>query len=168
MRLRRQLVTLQPELLAYANSLALDRSEAETLVNEAVLRALQASSVPQRLTDLRPWMFRVIKNLLIDQRRKARVQREYSAAQARLSGIDVAVADDVVETLIVRQAFARLNRRDREVLCLIDILGLTYAEAAQAIDVPVGTVMSRISRARRAMIARMDETNIRPLRRRKG
>jgi RNA polymerase sigma-70 factor (ECF subfamily) len=112
-------------------------------------------------------MFRVIKNLLIDKRRKERVQREYLAAHDRLSGIGVSTSGDVVETMIVRQAYARLGRRDREVLCLVDILGLTYAEAAQVIGIPVGTVMSRISRARRAMIARLDQTNVSPLRRRK-
>lgn len=69
---------------------------------------------------------------------------------------------------MVRQAFAKLATRDREILCLVDILGLTYAEAATVIDVPLGTVMSRVSRARRAMIERLGETNIHPLRIREG
>ncbi|MGD8396616.1 MAG: sigma-70 family RNA polymerase sigma factor [Candidatus Eiseniibacteriota bacterium] len=168
MLLRRKLAALQPELLAYARSLAPDGHEAEDLVHDAVLRALQARSVPRRLAELRPWMFRVIKNLLIDRARKARVQREYSAAQERLSGIDSAVAGDVVESLVVRQAYDSLGQTDREILCLVDILGLSYAEAAHAIGIPVGTVMSRVSRARRTMIARIEDSNIRPLRQRRA
>jgi RNA polymerase sigma-70 factor (ECF subfamily) len=73
---------------------------------------------------------------------------------------------DAVETLMVRQAFASLSRRDREVLCLVDVLGLRYAEAAWVIGAPAGTVMSRLSRARRAMMERMGESNVRPMRKR--
>ncbi len=168
LRLRRKLILLQPELLAYARSLMLELSGAEDLVHDAVVRALHSGSAPKQIADLRPWMFRVIKNLFIDQKRKERVQREYSVTQSRLSDIELPRTGDPVETLMVRQAYAKLSTRDREILCLVDILGMTYAQAASAIDVPLGTVMSRVSRARRAMIDQMGETNIRPLRKRRG
>ncbi len=168
LRLRRKLIVLQPELLAYARSLTLDISGAEDLVHDAVVRALQFGSAPKQITDLRPWMFRIIKNLFIDRKRRERVHREFSIAQNRLSDIEPARTGDPVEALMVRQAYAELVPRDREILCLVDVLGLTYAEAAGVIDVPVGTVMSRVSRARRAMIERMGETNVRPLRKRRG
>jgi RNA polymerase sigma-70 factor (ECF subfamily) len=168
MRLGSKLTALQPELLAYAASLSRDASEAEDLAHDAVVRALQSGSAPKQITDLRPWMFRVIKNLFIDRKRKERVQREFSIAQNRLSDIEPARTGDPVETLMVRQAYAKLAPRDREILCLVDILGLTYAQAATVIDVPLGTVMSRVSRARRAMIERMGETNIRPMKTRRG
>jgi RNA polymerase sigma-70 factor (ECF subfamily) len=168
LRLRRKLIVLQPELLAYARSLTLDISGAEDLVHDAVVRALQSGSAPKQITDLRPWMFRIIKNLFIDKKRKERVQREFSIAQNRLSDIGPAQTGDPVEALMVRQAYAKLAPREREILCLVDILGLTYAQAAAVIDVPVGTVMSRVSRARRAMIERMGETNVRPMRKRRG
>jgi len=162
------LIALQPELLAYARSLTLDISEAEDLVHDAVVRALQSGSAPKKIADLRPWMFRIIKNLFIDRKRKERVRWEYSIAQNRLSDIGPAQTGDPVEALMVRQAYAKLAPREREILCLVDILGLTYAEAAAVIDVPVGTVMSRVSRARRAMIERMGETNVRPMKKRRG
>ncbi|MDH3667524.1 MAG: sigma-70 family RNA polymerase sigma factor [Paracoccaceae bacterium] len=168
MRLARVLTTLHPELLAFAASLTLNPAEAEDLVQDAVVRALQSGKAPRQSADLRPWMFRIIKNLFIDGKRKKRVQREFSAMQSRLSDALPAGSGDPVEALMVRQAYAKLAARDREILCLVDILGLTYAEAATAIDVPPGTVMSRVSRARRAMIERMGETNIRPLRKRRG
>lgn len=168
MRLGAKLTALQPELLAYAASLSRGASEAEDLAHDAVVRALQSGSAPKQIADLRPWMFRVIKNLFIDRKRKERVQREFSLGESRLSDIGPARSGDPVETLMVRQAYANLAPRDREILCLVDILGLTYAEAATVIDVPLGTVMSRVSRARRAMIERMGETNIRPMKTRRG
>lgn len=167
-RLRRTLTVLRPELLAYAQSLTWEITEAEDLSHDAVVRALQSGSAPKQIADLRPWMFRIIKNLFIDRKRKERVRWEYSNAQNRLSDTEPAQAGNPVEALMVRQAYAKLAPRDREILCLVDILGLTYAEAAAVIDVPVGTVMSRVSRARRVMIGRMGETNVRPLRKRRG
>jgi len=168
LRLGRKLTALRPELLAYATSLSQDSAEAEDLAHDAVVRALQSGSAPRKIADLRPWMFRIVKNLFIDEKRKERVQREFSIAQSRLSDIGPAQASDPVEALMVRQAYAKLAPRDREILCLVDILGLTYAQAAAVIDVPVGTVMSRVSRARRAMIERMGETNVRPIGKRRG
>ena len=168
MRLGRKLTALRPELLAFAASLTQDTGEAEDLAHDAVVRALQSGSAPKRIADLRPWMFRIIKNLFIDEKRKERVQREFSIAQNRLSDTEPAQTGDPVEALMVRQAYAKLAPREREILCLVDILGLTYAEAATVIDVPVGTVMSRVSRARRAMIERMGETNVRPMKKRRG
>jgi len=164
--LRRNLTVLNPELLAYATSLSENAEEAKDLVQESAVRALQATAAPKGISDLRPWMFRVIKNLFLDLKRKQRVRREFSDAQQRLSNADRVQVGDAVETLMVRQAFASLSRRDREVLCLVDVLGLRYAEAAWVIGAPAGTVMSRLSRARRAMVERMGESNVRPMRKR--
>ena len=168
MRLDQKLTALRPELLAFAASLTQNAGEAEDLAHDAVVRVLQSGSAPKSASDLRPWMFRIVKNLFIDRKRKERVRREFSIAQNRLSNIEPTHTGDPVEALMVRQAYAKLSSRVREILCLVDILGLTYAEAAAVIDVPVGTVMSRVSRARRAMIERMGETNVRPLRKRRG
>jgi RNA polymerase sigma-70 factor, ECF subfamily len=167
-RLRRTLTVLRPELFAYAQSLTLQISEAEDLVHDAMVRALQSGSAPRETGDLRPWMFRIIKNLFIDGKRKERVHREFSIGQSRLSDIGPARTGDPVEALMVRQAYAKLVPRDREILCLVDIMGMTYAQAASVIDVPLGTVMSRVSRARRAMIERMGETNVRPMKKSRG
>ena len=168
MSLGRKLTALRPELLAFAGSVCLDTDQAEDLVQDAIMRALRSGTAPRQEKDLRPWLFRIIKNLFIDDKRKDRIRREFSHAQSRLSGAEITEDHDPVEALMVRQAFAKLATRDREILCLVDVLGLTYAEAATVIDVPLGTVMSRVSRARRAMIDRMGETNVRPLRIRKG
>ncbi|HSF94476.1 MAG TPA: RNA polymerase sigma factor [Thermohalobaculum sp.] len=161
-------MALRPELLAFAGSLSLDRDLAEDLVQDAIARALNSDTAPRKTMDLRPWMFRVIKNLFLDKKRKDRIRREFSNAQGRLFDAGLTEDRDPLESLMVRQAFAKLSTKDREILCLVDVLGLTYAEAAAVIDIPLGTVMSRVSRARRAMIERLGETNIHPLRIREG
>lgn len=159
---KRALAALHPELLAYARSLTLDAAAAEDLVHDALLRALQSESIPRDPDELRPWAFRVLKNLFLDGQRRHKVRMEYSRAQEQLAtGLR---APDPVEVLVVRQAYGKLSSRDREILCLIDILGFTYAEASRIIDVPLGTVMSRISRARRSMLNLMQESNVRPFR----
>lgn len=158
--------------MAFAMSLTLDPAMAEDVVQEAILRALQSPAAPRNIDDLRPWMFRVVRNIFIDDLRKERVRREFSRAHGRLSDAGVSagrsVGTDPVETILVRQAFARLAVRDREILGLVDILGLSYREAAEVVGMPIGTVMSRVSRARRAMLAALGENNVRPMAKRKG
>jgi len=159
---KRALAALHPELLAYARSLTLDTAAAEDLVHDALLRAFQSDTAPRDPDELRPWAFRVLKNLFLDVQRRHKVRVEHSRSQAQLTSGQR--APDPVEILVVRQAYGRLSPRDREILCLIDILGFTYAEASRIIDIPMGTVMSRISRARRSMIELMQESNVRPFR----
>lgn len=146
-----QMEILLPELRAYAVAICSSRDDAEDLVQDAIERALRAESRPRVLDELRPWMFRVIRNLHYDELRKKRVRREYLAAERRLS--DEAGSSDTARDVLIRIAFERLPPETREVLCLVDIMGLKYAEAAKVMDVPPGTVMSRISRARKALLA---------------
>lgn len=146
-----QIEILLPELRAYAVAICSSRDDAEDLVQDAIERALRAESRPRVLDELRPWMFRVIRNLHYDELRKKRVRREYLAAERRLS--DEAGSSDTARDVLIRIAFEKMPPETREVLCLVDIMGLKYAEAAKVMDVPSGTVMSRISRARKALLA---------------
>lgn len=140
-----------PELLAYARSITSASDNVEDLVQDAIERALRSDNKPNVLDELRPWMFRVIRNLHYDELRKLRVRREYSAGMGRLSEESMQTADHARDVLI-RRAFEKLPPDTREVLFLVDIMGLKYAEAAKVMDVPNGTVMSRLSRARRALL----------------
>ncbi|MSU88459.1 sigma-70 family RNA polymerase sigma factor [Rhodobacteraceae bacterium 2CG4] len=146
-----QMEILLPALRAYAISIASSRHDAEDLVQDAIERALRSDGRPARLEELRPWMFRVIRNLHYDELRKIRVRREYLAAGKRLSD-GAGATPDVARDILIRRAFEKLPPEVREVLFLVDVMGLKYAEAAQVMDVPQGTVMSRISRARRALL----------------
>ena len=79
------------------------------------------------------------------------MRREYLAVEKRLS--DEAGISDAARDILIRMAFEKLPPDMREVLCLVDVMGLKYAEAAKVMDVANGTVMSRISRARKALLA---------------
>jgi RNA polymerase sigma-70 factor (ECF subfamily) len=151
---RSYIETLLPELRAYATSISASKTDAEDLVQDAIERGLRANNRPDRIEEMRPWMFRTIRNLHYDELRKLRVRREYFAVEKRLS--NEAGTADVARDALIRRAFEKLSPEIREILCLIDIMGLKYAEAATVMDVPVGTIMSRISRARKALLDVVD------------
>jgi len=96
-------------------------------------------------------MFRVIRNLFYDELRKRRIRREYLAAEKRLS-VETGADNNAARDVLVRLAFDKLPPDTREVLFLVDVMGLRYAEVATVLDVPNGTVMSRVSRARKALL----------------
>jgi RNA polymerase sigma-70 factor (ECF subfamily) len=146
-----QIEVLLPELHAYARSISSSSDNAEDLVHDAIERALRSNNRPDKLDELRPWTFRVIRNLHYDELRKRRVRREYFNVQDRLS-YDTHGRSTQERDVMLRLAFEKLPPDAREVLFLIDVMGLKYSEAATVTDVPQGTVMSRISRARRALL----------------
>lgn len=150
---------LLPEMRAYAASICQTKDGVEDLVQDAVERALRTQKRPKHIHELRPWMFRVIRNLRYDELRKLRVRREYLASQKRLSH-EINVTNDAARNVLVRMAFEKLPPETREVLFLIDIMGLKYAEAAEVMGVPNGTVMSRISRARKALLNLVEQPDV--------
>ncbi len=150
------LESLLPELYAYARAICKREENAEDLVQEAIERAVRSDNLPKKRSELRPWMFRVIRNLRYDELRKRRVRREFLASEKRL--LDVSDRQsDTARDVLVRLAYEKLQPEAREVLLLVDILGLKYAEAATVMDVPVGTIMSRTSRARKALLSIVDD-----------
>jgi RNA polymerase sigma-70 factor (ECF subfamily) len=158
-----RLLRLRPQLLAYARAVCGSYDEAEDLVHDAVERALTAHNVPGSIEELRPWMFRVLRNLNIDRQRKIRVRTEYAAQHKRLLDDAPVIGNDPLRSLLLRQALEGLTAEHREVVFLVDIMGLRYAEAASVLDVPEGTIMSRISRARQALFDGLDESNVAPM-----
>ena len=158
MSLRRNIERLLPELKLYARAISDRREDGDDLVHDAVARALRAEAPPRSLVELKPWMFRTIRNLHTDELRKRRVRREYLARETRLSN-ELSGHPEHERDISVREAFATLSSEMQEILTLIDILGLKYDEAAKVIDVPRGTVMSRVSRARCALRERVAGTD---------
>lgn len=158
------LIHLMPEFRAYARSVSADPADADDLVSDAVERALTAGNRPHELDAIRPWMFRIIRNLTIDEARKRKVRREYFEAESRFMNEDAFSAGvtghGTLDDVLTRMAFEKLNPAEREILYLVDVTGLKYAETAEVLDVPVGTIMSRVSRARRALLALVDDTNV--------
>lgn len=147
--------TLLPELRGYARSLSVSADAAEELVQDAVERALRSEGRPEDIGDLRPWMFRVIRNLHYDELRRARVRREYTTRERRLF-TEAAPLPDPARDVLLRLAFEQMPAEKKEVLFLVDVIGLKYAEAAEVMGIARGTVMSRLSRARAALRAAVD------------
>ncbi|MCH8466932.1 MAG: RNA polymerase sigma factor [Roseinatronobacter sp.] len=151
------LVQVRRKLFGYSCALCPDISGAEDLYQDTVLRAMTAPSVPGDFISYRVWLFRIMRNLWIDRLRAQGRLPEFDTS-ADIDEMPNAYADDqVVNALAVRQAFGALSKPHRDILALVDICGFSYAEAAEMLDVPAGTIMSRVSRARAALVGRMEE-----------
>jgi RNA polymerase sigma-70 factor (ECF subfamily) len=151
-----------PRLFGYAISLSRDDEQARDLVQECALRALKARSVPSDESAYRAWLFAILRNAAIDARRRQRNEPVPVGAEAEIGevwGFD----DGYIATVTVRQAMRRMSDDAREVIALVDIVGFSYAETAALLGVPAGTIMSRLSRARQALLGMIAQTSVRPL-----
>lgn len=150
--LRKDIVEALPSLRRFAYSLAGARADADDLVQTTVMRLLERGAPDD--ADVRKWAFRVCKNIWIDDRR-ARAVRLQAAASGALDGAGAADGERAAMGRLAldeaERALAALPAEQRAALTLVAVEGMTYAEAAEALDVPVGTIMSRISRARAAL-----------------
>jgi RNA polymerase sigma-70 factor (ECF subfamily) len=147
------LVAAIPRLRRYARVLTGDTSRADDLVQDTLARAWEKRALWQAGTDLRAWLFTVMHNLFVNQRALAR----RDAANVSLDGAgapetwQLAVRPNQhvhVELHEVLQQLGKLPAEQREVLILAAVEELKYEEIADVLDIPVGTVMSRLSRAR--------------------
>jgi RNA polymerase sigma-70 factor (ECF subfamily) len=138
-------------LFGYAVSLTGDRETARDLLQQSALHALAAKRPPDSGGSACAWLFRIVRNAWIDQHRRATVREAVPAAEP-LDGERWHFDDRLIAALTVRQALDRLEPMHREVIEVVDISGFRYREAAEILDVPVGTVMSRLSRARLALL----------------
>jgi RNA polymerase sigma-70 factor, ECF subfamily len=150
------------QLYNYARWLTQDTSEAEDLVQETYAKALRGFPSFQPGTNFRAWMFRILRNSFLTTR-------------SGLKG-NVALEEDVLETLAspaptpeailleqadrqaVQEALTELPVPFREILLLCEVEEMSYEEIAQVLAIPIGTVMSRLYRARKALRGRLVET----------
>lgn len=139
-----------PALRRFAFSLTRDEDRADDLVQDSVERALVKSEHFEPGTNLRSWMFTVCRRIFLNQIRKQKNQgisvEIDDAPQAKLSA--EASQDMTVACKEMLAAMEKLPLRDKVVLSLIVVEGMKYDEAAKVLEVPVGTVRSRLSRAR--------------------
>jgi RNA polymerase sigma-70 factor, ECF subfamily len=148
-----ELIGLLPRLRAFALGLALDSSRADDLVQAGCERALSRRHQWQTGTRLDSWMFRILKNLWIDQFRSGeRTEDVEVEALAELPSAQWTASVEASMTLEqVLEHLAKLPVDMRTVLIAVCVEDLSYKEAAALLDVPVGTVMSRLARARLAL-----------------
>jgi len=154
-----QLIAALPRLRRFARGLTGSASEADDLVQAACERALMREHQFQEGTRFDSWMFRIVQTIWIDQLRSRDVRKEDGGelAEDRL-GTDAPVRWTEARLALaeVRQAVECLPADHRSVLMLVTVEGLSYKEAADVVGVPVGTIMSRLARARAALQAQLD------------
>ena len=155
----RQIEPLIPALRRYARALVRDHAAADDLVQDCLERAVSHWS-QRREGDPRPWLFTILHNLAVNQFRRA-------ATRGRHIAIDEANEDDFGQDAVQEQKLmyrdvldklARLPEDQRAVLLLVAVEDLSYADAAKVLDIPVGTVMSRLSRARERLQQEIEGT----------
>jgi RNA polymerase sigma-70 factor, ECF subfamily len=144
-----------PHLRRFARYLARDVDRGDDLVQECLTRAIAKHGTWTPGTNLRAWLFTILKNCHINDVRRARRTEEMPDEHPLLTV--PANQDAHVGLLEVRDAYLRLSDEHREVLLLVAIEGLQYDEAAAILEVPVGTVRSRLSRARQALRDALEE-----------
>ena len=149
-------------LRAYAISLTKAVDRAEDLVQDTVLRALSRQESFEKGTNQQAWLFTILRNSFFSDHRRA--GREIEDADGRLAG-EMATSADQESRLVLQEleaALARLPREQREALLLVGMEGLSYEETAVALGCAVGTVKSRVNRARNrlAEILRLDADDL--------
>lgn len=141
-----------PALRRYARALVHDRDRADDLVQDCLERALRKRALFRPLGPLRPWLFRILVNLHRNDLRRLRRQGEGVAIDAEDSAMAVTGDQQArLELAGVAQALQHLPAEQRELLLLIALEGVSYEEASTILEIPIGTVMSRLARARQAL-----------------
>ncbi|MFU0506351.1 RNA polymerase sigma factor [Pseudaminobacter sp. NGMCC 1.201702] len=146
-------------LFSYALRLCGDREDAADLLQACAVRAL-AASPPEEDGRLRPWLFAILRNVWIDDHRHQRVSQ--NAKDAVPETFLWCSDQPLIAAITVRQALERLEPKHREIIELVDLAGFRYIETAEILSVPVGTVMSRLSRARLSLLEAIEGGNYRP------
>lgn len=161
---RRRIEPYLDRLYGYALSLTGNPQDAMDLVQESAARAIAARRVPRDESAYRAWLFRILRNLFLDA-----VRRQRHAPQPLGDLPETVGADGVwhcertlISSLTVRMGLRKLSPDHRDIISLVDVAGLSYAETAALLEIPEGTVMSRLSRARRILLEHISAENIRP------
>jgi len=150
----RDLLTLLPRMRRFARALARDSADADDLVQVAVERALRARDQWAPGSRLDSWMMRIVRNCWIDEARsRARRARTFvPEEEGETIGVDSHREIEMkAQMKDVDRAMDRLSPEQREVIALVLVEGLAYREAAELLDIPIGTLTSRLTRGRQAL-----------------
>ena len=156
----RELAQLLPRLRRFAHALSRDPAQADDLTQMSLERALRSRDQWQPGTRLDSWLYRIMRNLWIDTVRARGRREKYEAPpeEADLVGEDPREALDAsIEVKRAMRAMQRLPDEQREVVALILVEGFGYREAAEMLDLPIGTVSSRLVRGRTALLQMLGE-----------
>jgi RNA polymerase sigma-70 factor (ECF subfamily) len=141
-------------LRCYARSLTRSETQAEDLVHDTLVRAYERRDTLRTGAHLRPWLLSILHNIFVDERRRTQAQARREGDIAQLTELATPPdQDDRVHLDQIRTAFLELPDEQRAVLHLVAIEGLSYQDAAATLGIPLGTLMSRLGRARAALRA---------------
>lgn len=152
------MLALLPRLRRFARALARDAADADDLCQVTVEKALLARASWQPGTRMDSWMYRIMRNAWVDTTRSRRraaetfVDADAGAAVGSDGGAEARVALNEVEA-----AMRALPAEQREAVALVLVEGLAYREAADVLDIPMGTLTSRLVRGRQALMVRLGE-----------
>jgi RNA polymerase sigma-70 factor (ECF subfamily) len=148
---QRELVKLIPHLRAFARTLTGDATQADDLAQDAMIKAWDARKSFQLGTNMKAWTFMILRNQFYSDKRRSwrQIQLDQEAAERTLVAVDNPEAPVALDEL--RLAMAMLPDEQREALILVGAGGFAYEEAADICGCAVGTVKSRVSRARKAL-----------------
>jgi len=153
-----QLIALLPRLRRFARGMTGSTAAADDLVQAACERALSRSHQFQEGTRFDSWLFRIMQTIWIDHLRARDIRKEGGEDEGMHVGTDEPVRRAEARLALdeVRVALRELPSDQRTALLLVTVDGLSYKEAAEIAEVPVGTIMSRLARARLALQARLE------------
>lgn len=152
-----------PALRRYAAALLRNRQDADDLVHDCLVRALDRLHTRRDDGDIRAWLFTIMHNVFVSQRRRAATRAEFVPLDedtALPGGARAEQESSVLWQEVVRE-LNRLPQEQRQVILLIAVEDFSYAEAARVLGVPIGTVMSRLSRGR-DQLRRVAQEPVRP------
>lgn len=160
MSFERDLLDILPRLRRFAASLSRDRADGDDLCQAALERGLKARDQWQPGTRLDSWMYRIMRNLWIDEARaRQRAAKTFAPEEAGLSVGHAGDRDVEAHMMLsdVDRAMQALPDEQREAIALVLIEGLSYKEAAAVLGIPMGTLTSRLVRGRGALLELMGE-----------
>ena len=147
-RLRQQVCDMRPQLYRTAYAWCHDAALADDLVQEAMMKALTRLKTLQDEAALRAWVFRIMTNCYRDWGRRQKDTVDVDDMELPCGDCPETQTERTRVVQDVRRAMAQLSDDHRQVVALVDLEGFAYAEVSEVLDVPIGTVMSRLSRAR--------------------
>ena len=158
--LKQDMIDLLPRLRRFARTLTRSVTEADDLVQESCLRALSRQDQWDPNQPLDRWLFRIMRNTWVSEIRKRQVRfgEGQIPAEDATELVDIVTGEAAAVAGDLRQFIAQLPTELGSVLLAVSVEGYSYAEAAELLDIPVGTVMSRVHRARKALAQTIAET----------
>ena len=153
-----ELVAQIPYLRAFGRSLTGNREAADDLAQEALVKAWNARDSFQPGTNMKAWTFMILRNHFYSEKRRAWRQAAWDEEKAERSLTAPADQDTILDLEDLRRAMTKLPEEQREALILVGAGGFAYEEAAEICGCAVGTIKSRVNRARRALETLMTES----------